>query len=54
MCYHLTDVDTQLSKLAVAWRPLLAKFTGDLCRLSPIPEDGFRRTGRTNVLELTA
>jgi len=35
-CYHLTDVDTQLSKFVVVWRPLLAKLTGDLCLLSPV------------------
>jgi hypothetical protein len=35
MCYHLTDLDTRLSKIKVVWRPLLAKLTGDLRRPSP-------------------
>ncbi len=48
MC-HRTDVDTQLSKIRAAWRPLLAKLLCDLCRPSPIVLlcDGFGRTGRT-------
>jgi len=36
-CYHITDVDTQLSKFVVAWRPLPAKLIRDLCRPSPVP-----------------
>ena len=35
MCYHCTDVDTQLSKIRVAWCPLLTKCTRNLCRPSP-------------------
>jgi hypothetical protein len=55
MCYHHTDVDTQLSKIGVAWRPLLAKLPCDLCRPSPVVllSDGFGRTGHTTRLEPT-
>ena len=45
MCYHRTDVDTQLSKFVAVWRPLLARLTGDLCRSSPVPRARFRANG---------
>jgi len=49
---YLTDVDTQLSKSVVVWRPLPARLTDDLCRPSPVVSlsHGYRAQGQMAII----
>jgi hypothetical protein len=53
MCYHRTNVDTQLSKFVVILASVARQIHQRPLPPFPIPEDGFRRTGRTNSLNPT-